>query len=199
MRGLVLLSFLLAGAASAADYTALPGSTLGFSSTFQGEAFEGRFARFTPTIRFDPTRLADSRFDVAIDVASADTRNQERDDMLRGADFFDAKKLPQARFVAGKFRALGGNRYAADGVLSLHGASKPVTLSFSWTPGARPVLAGEALLKRLDFAVGSGDWTDTELLPNEVKVKTRLLLAPKPAAVPAPKPANAAAPSAKRK
>jgi polyisoprenoid-binding protein YceI len=170
------------GSACAADWTTLPGSTLGFSSTFQGEAFEGKFSKFTPQIRFDPGHLADSRFDVRISLGSADTRNQERDDMLRGADFFDAKKLPEARFVANKFRALGGNRYVADGVLSLHGVSKPVALNFSWTPGAKPVLAGEASLKRLDFAVGGGDWTDTDLLPNEVKVKTRLLLAPAPAA-----------------
>jgi cytochrome b561 len=129
---------------------------------------------------FDPAKLADSRFDVAIDVASADTRNQERDEMLRSAEFFGAKKTPQARFLAQRFRALGGNRYAADGVLSLHGISKPVALSFCWSGGATPVLAGEARLKRLDFNVGTGDWADTSELPNEVRVKTRLLLAPAP-------------------
>ena len=34
--------------------------------------------------------------------------------------------------------ALGGNRYAADGTLCLHGVSKPVTFTFTWTPGAQP-------------------------------------------------------------
>ena len=34
-----------------------------------------------------------------------------------------------------KFRSLGGNQYAADGTLSLRGVSKPVTLTFTWTPG----------------------------------------------------------------
>ena len=63
--------------------------------------------------------------------------------------------------------------------------SKPVVLTFTWTPGAKPVLDGTASLKRLDFGVGSGDWTDLDLLPNEVKVKTHLILAP--AAAPARK------------
>jgi polyisoprenoid-binding protein YceI len=174
----LLISLLASSASLAADWRTLPGSTLGFSASAQGESFDGRFTRFTPRIRFDPAKLADSRFDVAIDVASADTRNQERDEMLRSAEFFGAKKTPQARFLAQRFRALGGNRYAADGVLSLHGISKPVLLTFTWSGGAQPVLAGEARLKRLDFGVGSGDWADTEELPNEVKVKTRLLLAP---------------------
>ena len=51
-----------------------------------------------------------------------------------------------------------------------------MTLVFTWTAGANPVLAGEAVVKRLEFKVGTGDWADTSLLPDEVKVKTRLLL-----------------------
>lgn len=165
-----------AGSAHAADYVALPESTLGFSASFQGEAFDGKFARFTPQIRFDPARLATSRFDVRIQLASANTRNDERDEMLRSSEFFDTATKPEARFIATRFRALGGNRYAADGMLTLHGVSKPVLLSFTWTAGAKAVLSGEATLKRLDFGVGTGDWADTELLPNEVKVRTRLAL-----------------------
>jgi polyisoprenoid-binding protein YceI len=179
MRMLLLpLALLLTDVASAADWTTLPGSTLGFSGSFQGESFEGLFGKFTPQISFDPAHLEQGRFDVRIDLGTTDTRNQERDDMLRTAEFFDTRKQPEARFVASKFRALGGNRFVADGVLTLHGVSKPVSLTFTWTPGAKTVLDGQASLKRLDFAVGSGDWADTDVLPNEVKVKTHLLLAP---------------------
>lgn len=180
MRSLLLLLLLASTAAMAGDWRALPGSSLGFTGSFEDEAFEGRFGKFTPQIRFDPAKLGDSRFDVRIDLGSVDTRNQERDDTLRSADFFNSRKQPEARFSATKFRALGGNRFVADGVLTLHGVSKPVSLTFTWTGGAKPVLTGEAHLKRLDFAVGSGEWTDTDLLPNEVKVNTRLLLAPAP-------------------
>lgn len=177
VRTMCLLLLLASGIATAGDFRALPGSTLGFSTSFQGESFEGRFDKFVPQIRFDPARLGDSRFEVAIDLGSADTRNEERDDMLLSAEFFNARKQPQARYVATKFRALGGNRFVANGVLTLNGVSKAVPLTFTWTAGAKPVLAGEASLKRLDFSVGTGDWTDTDLLPNAVKVKTRLVLA----------------------
>ena len=177
MRLLALPLLLFASLSShAANYVAQPGSTLGFSASYEGESFDGRFVRFTPQIRFDPAKLAASRFDVSIDLASTKTNNDERDDALLSSEFFDTRKHPQARYVATRFRALGGNRYAADGTLSLHGASRPVTLSFSWTPGAKPVLVGEAKLKRLDFGVGTGDWADTDVLPNEVKVRTRLVL-----------------------
>jgi polyisoprenoid-binding protein YceI len=163
--------------AGAAPWRVLPGSTLGFSSSFEGEAFEGNFAKFTPVIEFDPRQLATARFDVAIVLASADTKNDERDEALHGTGFFNSNKSPQARYLATKFRALGGNRYAADGALTLNGLSKPVTMEFSWTPGAQTVLAGSAAVKRLDFNVGTGEWSDTSELPNEVKIRTRLLLA----------------------
>ena len=167
------------GATKAADWKALAGSTLGFSSVFQGEKFSGRFKVFTPVLRFDPAQLASARFDVAIDLASVDTQNSERDDSLRSSDFFNIHKQAQARYVATKFRALGQGRFVADGVLTLNGTSKAVPLAFTWTGGAKPTLNGSAAVHRLDFHVGMGDWADTSLLPNEVAVTTRLQLAPK--------------------
>lgn len=174
---LILIALLCAsGMASAADWTVQPGSTLSFGGSFQGEAFAGKFSRFTPRIRFDPAKPAGGHFDVAIDLSSASTNNDERDELLLGDGFFNTRKQAQARFIADKFRALGGGRYAADGTLTLNGKRLPVTLAFTWKTGTRPVLDGQATLKRLDFGIGSGDWADTSELRNEVKVSTHLVL-----------------------
>lgn len=170
----------------AQDWLPVKGSTLTFSSSFQAEAFTGEFSRFTPQIRFNPKQLASSRFDVAIDLLSVNSKNSERDDTLKTADFFDTKKTPNARYTATKFVSLGGNRYQANGMLSLRGLSKPVALIFTWTQSKGAVLSGDAVINRLDFNIGTGDWADTELLPNAVKVHTRLILTPKPLTSPAP-------------
>lgn len=164
--------------AHAADYVQAPGSTLTFATKYQGEVFTGRFPGFVTRLSFDPARPAGSKLDVTIPLAGANTGNGERDTTLKDVDFFSVAKHPQARFVATKFRGLGGNRYAADGQLTLRGVSKPVTLTFTWTAGATPVLAGQATVKRLDFGVGGGDWADTSIIPNEVAVSTRVLLKP---------------------
>ncbi|QNP41207.1 YceI family protein [Lysobacter solisilvae (ex Woo and Kim 2020)] len=177
-KTLLLAALLAAAPAHAADYTQAPGSVLAFAGTYEGEAFTGRFPGFTTRLSFDPTQLAAAKLDVTIPLATASTGNSDYDGEMRGSAFFNSAKFPQARYTATRFRALGGNKYAADGTLSLRGVSKPVTLTFTWTPGAKPVLAGKATVKRLDFGVGEGDWADTSLLPNDIAVSTKVFLVP---------------------
>ncbi|ALN56497.1 YceI family protein [Lysobacter yananisis] len=169
---------LAAAPAFAADYVQQAGSTLTFATKYQGEVFAGNFPGFTARLSFDPAKLEGSKLDVVIPLAGANSKNAERDDTLKGNEFFDIAKFPQARYTATKFRSLGGNNYAADGSLTLRGVSKPVTLNFTWTAGAKPVLAGKATVKRLDFNVGGGDWADTSIIPNEVAVSTKVTFAP---------------------
>ena len=169
----------LSGSAMSADYAQTAGSMLGFSGKYQGEAFNGQFPGFVSTFSFDPAKLAGAKLDVTIPLVNATTRNADYDGELRGASFFNSKKFPQARYTATKFRALGANTYAADGTLSLRGVNKPVTLTFTWTAGAKPLLAGTALVKRLDFGVGGGDWADISVIPNEIKVTTKVVFLPK--------------------
>lgn len=172
------LSVLLAAPAYAADYVQAPGSTLAFATKYDGEVFTGRLPGFDTRLSFDPADLAGARLDVTIPLAGADTGNEDRDATLRGGDFFDVGQFAQARYTATEFRSLGDGRYAADGTLELRGVRKPVTLTFTWTPGAAPVLAGKATVKRLEFGVGGGDWADTATIPDEVAVSTRVVFAP---------------------
>jgi polyisoprenoid-binding protein YceI len=189
MKPLRLLAFAIASwmplaAQAGAWHADARNSTLAFTGIYQGDAFDGRFKTFDAAIDFDPAQLATSRFDVKITLASADTANSERDESLRGADFFDATHIPIATYTAMKFRSLGGNRYAADGTLTLRGIAKPVTLSFAWAGGATPALVGDAVVNRLDFNVGGGQWADTSMIGNAVKVHTALKLTPAaPAAI----------------
>ncbi len=162
----------------AADYVQAPGSVLAFAGTYEGEAFTGRFPGFVTRFSFDPAQLANARLDVTIPLATASTGNSDYDGEMRGSSFFNAAKFPQARYTATRFRALGGNNFVADGTLNLRGVSKPVALTFTWTPGAQPVLSGKASVKRLDFGVGQGDWAETDLVPNTIAVSTKVIFAP---------------------
>lgn len=176
-----LLALLLWGSlAMAADWQVdREASTLGFRGQAQGEPFEGRFRRFQAEIRFDPADLANSRFEVSVELASADTANAERDELLHGDEFFASADGALAHYRASRFEALGGDRYRALGELTLKGNHRPVNLEFRWQgDGSAAILAGEATLDRLAFAVGSGDWADPEMIATAVEVNTRLRLTP---------------------
>ena len=179
-----LASLLFAGvlatatSAMAADYGQAVGSSLVFAGSYQGQVFTGRFPGFNTRLSFDPAQLANAKLDVTIPLATATTANADYDEQMRGDAFFDAGRFAQAHYVATKFRALGGNRYAADGMLTLHGVSKPVTLTFTWTAGAQPVLSGKATVKRLEFGVGGGDWADTSLIPDAIAVSAKVVFKP---------------------
>jgi polyisoprenoid-binding protein YceI len=180
IRSLALgaLTAALALPAFAADYVQAPGSSLAFAGKYQGETFSGTFPGFRTTVSFDPADLAAGKLAVTIPVATATTQNADYDTEMRGNAFFDASKFAQATYTATGFRDLGNGQYAADGTLELRGVRKPVTLTFTWTDGARPLLSGRATVRRLDFGVGGGDWADTGTIPNEIAVSTRVYLQP---------------------
>ncbi len=176
-----LLAALAPPVASASDWiTDAAHSTLGFSGTYQGEKFSGKFARFEASIAYDPADLASAKFDVSIDVTSAATGNADYDGQLKTADFFDFAKFPKAHFVTRAFRK-EGDKVLADGTLTIRDQSKPVTLAVTFaTAGSGATLDVTTTLKRLDFGVGSGDWADTAVIANEVPVTAHLVLTPKP-------------------
>ena len=164
----------LAGGA-AADGGQGPGR-LTFEALQAGARFTGEFARFTTDITFDPAQPDACRFDVGIDIASADTQESRRDDLLKGPDFFWVERHPSARY-----RGTGCRRttrgYALDGQLTLRGVTRPVALLFSFEQGARAShMTGSASLKRLDFGIGQGEWQSTEWVGDEVVVRFDLTL-----------------------
>lgn len=170
-----LAAMLIAAPGHAADYVQAAGSTLVFATKYDGEVFTGTFPGFATQLSFDPANLAAAKLDVTIPLVGAKSGNTDRDSTLQGNDFFNVAKFATAHYRASGFRALGGDQYAADGTLELRGVSKPVTLTFTWTPGAQPVLSGKATVKRLDFGVGGGDWADTKTIPNETAISTRVV------------------------
>lgn len=89
----------------------------------------GRFNRFDGQFSYDEKDPAQSSVVVTIDTASIDSNHAERDKHLRGADFLDASKYPQARFTSTSFDALGNGRALLKGNLNLHGHSRPIEIA----------------------------------------------------------------------
>lgn len=141
--------------------------------------FYGRFNTLEGSISFDPENLDSSSMTFTVDIASVDTNNEGRDEHLRSPDFFNARQFPEATFTSTSFTAAGEDMYTVEGNLTVHGATKPVTVNFNWlgsgTIRGTDTAAFEANMefKRSDFGMTTyiaDDGGDTGGLGNTVTV-----------------------------
>lgn len=154
-----------------ADWTVASGGRLGFTARWNGEAVNGSFSRWRAAIRFSPDELAKSTIRVTVDLASADTGDGQRDDSLKGSDFFNVPAQPNAVFSARDIRHLGSDRYEARGTLDLRGVSKPATIRFTLRiDGDRARVTGTARIDRTSFGVGQGEWAATDAIAAGVDI-----------------------------
>ncbi|MEY4248821.1 MAG: hypothetical protein RJA87_454 [Pseudomonadota bacterium] len=171
------LTSLSAGAAlSATRWTVdKAASRVGFEAAMNGEGFTGTFKRYDTQISFDPKDLKGSKAVVSIDMTSAFTNEQTRDESLPTADWFNADKFPRATFVTKGFTALGGGKYQAAGDLTLKGVSKPIVLPFTLViSGDTAKMTSAIIVNRLVFGVGQGQWKTEEAIPARVTVRIAL-------------------------
>ena len=118
---------------------------------------------------------------VVIDMASAETGSAERDGALQGADWFAASRFPQARFETTSLRSLGGDRFEAEGLLTIRDVTRTVVLPFVLQPVADGVRArGELTIDRTTYGVGQGQWADPRWVALPVAVRFDLLATPLP-------------------
>jgi polyisoprenoid-binding protein YceI len=180
MRYLVLAAlFGLAAPASAADWIIeAPKSSISFSGTHAGKNFQGRFAKWTGQIRFDPAKLAQAKAVILIDLASANTGDKTYDGTLPQADWLAVNVARLARFETTTIEATGKNTYVAQGNLTIRGTTVPVTLPFTLAiTGKQATMQGQTSLKRLAFGIGKasdakGEWVSLDI-PLTIKVSAR--------------------------
>ena len=148
------------------------GSKLEYIVTFQKARASGTFKDFDAKVRFDETRPSDSRIDVSVAMASADMIDADVNKTVRGPDWFDSARFPQAKFHASDIRRIAENRYLARGTLTVKGIEQQVEVPFVWTDAAdSAAVAGELTVKRAAFHIGQGEWVATDVLAADVTVK----------------------------
>ena len=119
------------------------------------------FGGATGTIVYDAAAPEKSSVDVVLPMSGLDTFVPKLDEHLKGADFFDAGKYPQATFRSTSVKALGEGRLEVTGTLDLHGVQKPVVLDVKlnkaephpMSKGAAIGFDATATLKRSDFGI----------------------------------------------
>lgn len=176
---LALLICLGAQAALAVEYKVLDrqGSTLHFVARQMGVPTDGAFKRFDAHIRFDPQQLQQAQAEIIVETASIDVGNTEANAEVQGKDWFDVKAHPQARFKSTQLKALGGNRYEAQGQMTIRGRTLNVVAPFTARQTANSIqLEGTIPIKRLQYGIGAGAWSDTSIVADQVDVRFNFIL-----------------------
>lgn len=88
-----------------------------------------RFDKIEGSVLLDKDDLTKSSISVSLPVESLDTDVAKLDEALKGPDFLDAAKYPTITFKSTKVEKTSENRLRITGDLTVHGVTKPVTLS----------------------------------------------------------------------
>ena len=172
-----LAAFAFIGTVHASEWTvAADTSSVNFTAEQQGGKFSGKFEEFTATIDFDPAAPAGGSITGVVVLESVDTKDYDRDASLVETDWFDVANHPEARFESTSIEAGSDGAFVAHGNLTLKGKTKPVDLTFTFTPnGNAASFDGKLSVNRFDYNVGAG-WNDTYMVGKDVEVQIRLSL-----------------------
>jgi polyisoprenoid-binding protein YceI len=119
--------------------------------------FYGDFGKITGTLELAGR---DSKLSVSIDAASIDTNSKDRDEHLKGPDFFDAKQFPEITYVSRTCEPRGDD-LQIEGDLTLRGISREMKLTVRKTGegefhGRRLGYETSFVIKRSDFGMDYG-------------------------------------------
>ena len=170
--------------AVAADYQVDPvHSTVGFAIKHLGlSEVRGGFTNFTGKISYDPAKPEEFKASGTVEVASINTGNKMRDDHLRGAEFFDAAKLPEIKFETTGVKKEDGE-WVVTGKFTLHGVTKDIKLRGElngpvqdpWGK-TRIGLAATTKINRLDYGITWNKTLDKGglMIGEEVKISLNI-------------------------
>ena len=173
IKHLLVASLLTALPAAGAEFTVLhpQQSSITFVSTQMSVPVEGSFRKFTARIAVDPARPEAGTARIDIDLASIDTGIVEADEEVAGKKWFDTQNHPIASFTSSGVGQSGKGRYEALGKLTIKGKSLDIKAPFTLKQNADTlVIDGVFPLRRLDYAIGTGIWSDTEVVADEVRI-----------------------------
>jgi polyisoprenoid-binding protein YceI len=172
MRSFIALSCLLAAStcavAAPVAYTLDPAHTqVQFSwNHLQYSNHEAGFDDVSGTLLWDADDIANSSVDVTIAVDSVHSHVVLLDQKLKSAQFLDAARYPQVRFVSTRVEPLGdaAGHLRISGNLTVHGVTRASTLDAHLNRvGKYPMLdvpaagfSAHTVIKRSEFGVAEG-------------------------------------------
>jgi polyisoprenoid-binding protein YceI len=149
-------------------------SAIRFATRQMNVPVEGQFRRFDGAVFFDPVKPSLAKAEFTVDLASIDLGNEEGETEVKRKLWLDTSAFPTAKFTATSIKPFGNNKFEAAGRLTIKGITHDVTAPFTITEtNELRTVEGQFPLKRLQYKVGEGQWSDTDTVADEVVVRFR--------------------------
>jgi polyisoprenoid-binding protein YceI len=99
---------------------------------------KGQFTKLTGALHFGEQDVTASTVEASIEAASIHTRDKQRDEHLKSADFFDVEKFPKLSFKSTSIARRSDDELAVTGDLAIHGITRKVVFTVEGpTPEAK--------------------------------------------------------------
>lgn len=144
---------------------------------------KGSFQTFDADIEADPNDLTSANIGLSVDLSSIDTRNADRDNHLRSADFFDVENYPKMTFRSKSIVKTGEGEYDVTGDLTIRGVTRTETFEATYEGGGKNPWGVEVVgfsakgsIKRSDYGLTWNAALETGgvLVGDEVKIAIEL-------------------------
>jgi polyisoprenoid-binding protein YceI len=173
----LLAAIALAAVAQAPQRIIAAKSSIHFVTRQMNVPVEGQFRKFDATIAFDPAKPEATKAQFEVELASIDLANEEGETEARRKLWLDVAAFPKASFVASSVKSTGPGKFEASGPLTIKGTSRNIVAPFTLAEaGGVRTVEGQFPLKRLQFKIGEGAWSDTDTVADEVLVRFRFVL-----------------------
>jgi polyisoprenoid-binding protein YceI len=140
----------------------------------------GEFTKLSGSAIINPADPAKSSVEITIDAASLNTREPQRDEHLRSADFFDVANHPTLTFRSKRIEGLGAGNFKLTGDLTIRGVTKEVTFDVEGPTASvkdpwgnvRAGVSASAKINRKDFGLAWNSLTEAGgvVVGDEVKI-----------------------------
>lgn len=125
-----------------------------FTIAFKSKDPSGEFKKAKGNIKFDADDLANSKFDLTIEVGSINTGNSMQNKKAQTAEWFEASKYPNIKFVSSKVEK-SGDGYSITGKLTMKGITKEKKIPATVTKSGNDLtFSGKFTVNRVDYGVG---------------------------------------------
>jgi polyisoprenoid-binding protein YceI len=93
----------------------------------------GKFNSVYASIENEDDNFESSKIIFTAEIESIDTNNQDRDNHLKSADFFDAENYPKLSFVSKEIKKINENLFKISGDLTVRDVTKSIELESEYS------------------------------------------------------------------